>query len=278
LLETNSQNNGCKNLSGSTFVIKKSSCWVLVGLALFLAGRLEAGEFEVVRFKNQEFLVKRDPLTQSPVIIRGKDRPIVTLKGNLTRARVVQSGPIVVDRLNPLLPLTPKQIQFKSADKIGWLWYVSYWQIAGGFIVYGSSLGYSVDRRGRILSTGSVIYPEIRVPTATKVDRKQALEISIRSIKDFHKLKYKLLAENVVLYPDRKADPLRYYQVYAFNFFPPPETLHPASPEAGWGIFVDTQTGNIVDRQTLFKPLGCCLPEEGPPLNTQELYKSQIGK
>ena len=252
--------------------------WVLVGLALFLVGRLEAGEFEVVRFKNQEFLVKRDPLTRSPVIIRGKDRPIVTLKGAQIRSQVVQSGAQVVDRLNPLLPLTAKQIKLKSAEKIEGLWYISFWQIAGGFIVYGSSLGFSLDRRGQIFSTGSVIYPFIEVPAAIKVDRKQALETSIRSIKDFHKLKYKLLAENVIIYPDRKADPLRYYQVYAFNFFPPPEALHPASPEAGWGVFVDTQTGKIVDRQTLFKPLGCCVPEEGPPLNTQELYKSQIGK
>ncbi len=278
MFETISQNNGCKNLRGSTFVIKKSSYWVLVGLALILAGRLEAEEFGIVHFKNQEFLVKRDPLSRSPVIIRGKDRPIITLKGALTRSRVVQSGALVADRLNPLLPLTAKQIKFKSAEKIDGLWYVSFWQTAGGLIVFGSSLGYSVDRRGRILSTGSVIYPAIEVPTAVKVDRKAALETSTRSIKNFQTLKYKLFAENVIIYPDRKANPVRFYQVYAFNFFPPAEALHPASAEAGWGIFVDTQTGKIVDRQTLFKPLGCCVPEEGPPLDTQELYKSQIGK
>ena len=171
------------------------------------------------------------------MIIRGKDRPIVTLKGAQIRSQVVQSGALVVDRLNPLLPLTAKQIKLKSAEKIEGLWYVSFWQIAGGFIVYGSSLGFSVDRRGQILSTGSVIYPGIEVPAAVKVDRKQALETAIRSIKDFHKLGYKLLAENVIMYPDRKANPLRYYQVYAFNFFTPPEVLHPASPGAG-GVFL----------------------------------------
>lgn len=261
-----------------TAVIKKGSCWIAVGLALFLASRLGAESIEVIRFKGQDFQVKRDPLTQSPVIIRGIDRPIVILKGTQTRSRVIQSGIMVINRLNPLLPLTPKQIRLKSAEKIGGLWYVSYWQTAGDFIVYGSSLGFSPDRRGRILTTGSVIYPNIQVPASFKVDRDLALQTSIRSIKDFQKQGYKLLTENLIIYPDRKATPPRYYLVYVFNFFPPPEALHPASPQAGWGIFVDTQTGKIVDRQTLFKPLGCCVPEESPPLNTQELYKSQIGK
>jgi len=262
----------------STAVIKKRSYWIAVGLTLFLASYLRAESIEVIRFKGQDFQVKRDPLTQSPVIIRGIDRPIVILKGAQTRSRVVQSGLMVINRLNPLLPLTPKQIKLKSADKIGGLWYVSYWQTAEDFIVYGSSLGYCLDRKGRILTTGSVIYPNIQVPASIKVDREQALQTSIRSIKDFHKQRYKLLTENLIIYPDRKATPPRYYQVYAFNFFPPREALHPASPEAGWGIFVDTQTGKIVDRQTLFKPLGCCVPEEGPPLDIQELYKSHIGK
>jgi len=52
------------------------------------------------------------------VIIRGKDRPIVTLKGAQIRSQVVQSGALVVERLNPLLPLTAKQIKLRSADKI----------------------------------------------------------------------------------------------------------------------------------------------------------------
>jgi hypothetical protein len=232
----------------------------------------------VVRLHGQDFQVRRDPLTRCPVIIRGIDRPIVTLKGAQTRSRVFQSGPIVLNRLNPLLPLTPKQIRLKSADKIDGSWYVSYWQTAEDYIVYGSSLGFSLDRRGRIFSTGSVIYPDIRVPTSFKVDRDQALQTSIRSIKDFEKRRYKLLTENVIIFPDRKVNPPRYYQVYAFNFFPPREALHPAVPEAGWGIFVDTQTGKIVDRQTLLKPLGCCVPEDGPPLDSEALYKSLIGK
>jgi hypothetical protein len=259
-------------------VLKKKSHWIAVGLTLFLASRLGAEDFEIIRFKGQDFQVKRDPLTRSPVIIRGIDRPIVILKGMPTRSRVIQSGPMVITRLNPLLPLTPKQIRLKSAEKVGGLWYVSYWQTAEDFIVYGSSLGFSPDRRGRIFTTGSVIYPDIQVPASLKIDRDQALQTSIRSIKDFQKQRYKLLTENLIIYPDRTAVPPRYYLVYVFNFFPPREALHPASPEAGWAIFVDTQTGKIVDRQALLKPLGCCVPEKGPPLKSEAFYKSQIGK
>lgn len=256
----------------------KLSLGAAVGLLLLLTGMAAANEFETVRLRGQELLLKRDPLTGLPVTIRAKDRPIVTLKGTQTRSRVTASGALVLERLQPLLPLTAREIKLRSAEKIDGLWYVSFWQVAGGYIVYGSSLGFNPDRRGRIFSTGSVLYPNITVPPSIKVGRSQALEISVQAIRDYHKLGYKLLAENIVIYPDRQVNPPRYYQVYAFNFFPPPQSLHPASPEAGWGIFVDTQSGKIVDRQTLLKPLGCCVPEEGPPLSVEELYKSQIGK
>jgi hypothetical protein len=123
-----------------------------------------------------------------------------------------------------------------------------------------------------------VLYPDIPVPERRLVSRKQALEKAKRGIKDFRQKDYRLVAENILIFPDRKARPIRYYQVYAFNLFTPEKARHPGTAEAGLGFFVDTQTGNIVDRQTLFKPLGCCVPEEGPPLDTQELYKSQIGK
>ncbi len=82
-----------------------------------------------------------------------------------------------------------------------------------------------------------VIYPVIEVPAAVKVDRKQALETAIRSIKDFHQLKYRLLAENVIIYPDRKANPPRYYQVYAFNFFLPRRPCTRLPRERG-GVFL----------------------------------------
>jgi hypothetical protein len=257
---------------------KKLAAGFSIGLALLAAGALAAEDIEVVHLNGRIFQVKRDPLTGLPVTIRSKNKPIVTLPGPLTRSRVVQSGALVLEQLAPLLPFTAREIKIRSAEKINGLWYISFWQTAGGFIVYGSSLGFSPDRRGQIFSTGSVLYPAVTVPASIQVDRGRALETAIRSIRDYQRLGYKLLAENIVIYPDRKTKPPRFHQVYAFNFFPPPQALHPASPEAGWGIFVDTQTGKIVERQTLFKPLGCCVPEEGPPLDIGKHYESQIGK
>jgi hypothetical protein len=243
-------------------------------------GGLSGEEFEAVSWKGRSLGVKRDPTTLSPLIIRGLRDPLLTVKSGFpaNRSQAAASGPELVAFLEPLIPIKPGQLKFKSAVKIEGSWFISFWQREINYIVYGSSLGYSIDKGGRIQSVGAVLYPDIPVPEKMLVSREQALEKAKSGIKDFRRKKYRLVAENILIFPDREARPIRYYQVYAFNFFIPEKARHPGEAEAGVGFFVDTQTGNIVDRQTLFKPLGCCLPEKGPPLDTRELYKSQIGK
>lgn len=243
-------------------------------------GWLAAEELETVVWKGRSLWIKRDPATQAPLIIRSLRGPLWTVKSGFpaNRKQAAASGPELVAFLEPLIPVKPGQLQFKSAEKIAGSWYISFWQTEKNLIVYGSSLGYSIEAGGRIQSVGAVLYPDITVPEKLLVSRNQALKKAISRIKGFQRLKYRLVAENMLIFPDRAARPLRYYQVYAFNFFPPEEARHPGAAEAGLGFFVDTQTGKIVDRQTLFKPLGCCVPEQGPPLDVEELYKSQIGK
>ena len=85
------------------------------------------------------------------------------------------------------------------------------------------------------------------------------------------------MAESRLIYPDRKAERIDYYQVYAFNFFPE-KALHPASAVGGWAVLVDTQTGRPVLVQTLFKPMGCCVPENWTPPKIEDDYKGNFGE
>jgi hypothetical protein len=96
------------------------------------------------------------------------------------------------------------------------------------------------------------------------------MKIAEKQIKDYKKLKCRLLAESVLIHPVKKTNSIDYYRVYAFNFFPE-IALHPASTVGGWAVFVDTQTGKVVLFETLLKPLGCCVPEDWVPPKPGEM-------
>jgi hypothetical protein len=248
-------------------------------LLLAFAGSADEG-FETLSWEGHTLAVKRDPSTGTPVLLRGLQEPLLTLADGYPRNRTEAAGGgiLLANKLGPLLPVSADRLRYKSAEEIEGVWYVSFWQTEKNLIVFGSSFGYSIDGQGNIHSLGAVLYPGITLPETVRISREQALKTAQGRIKNYRKYRYRLVAENIIIFPDRRTRPVTYHQVYAFNFFPPEKYRHPAAAAAGTGFFVDTQTGKVLDRQTLFKPLGCCVPESGGPLDVEELYKFQIGK
>jgi len=232
----------------------------------------EGADYETVDYKGQKLSILRDPFTKAPLIIRGIESNLLEIKNfsKLSREEITYTGPIVVNKYKSLLLIEPDQLKLKGAEKISDTWYVSYWQTFQGVILYESSLGFSIDSHGRIKSLGALIYPKVQAPVTSKISHEKALEIGKNQIKDFKKLKCRLVAESVLVYSVKKTNSIDYYRVYAFNFFPE-EALHPATTEGGWAVFVDSQTGNIVLFETLFKPMGCCVPEDWVPPKPEEM-------
>ena len=204
--------------------------------------------------------------------MRGIDVNLLELKNfsKLSRKEITNTGIPLVSKYQSLLQIEPDQLKLKGAEKISDTWYVSYWQTFQRVILYESSLGFSIDPRGHVKSLGALLYPHVQAPVTSKVSHDEALKIGQGQIKDFKKLKCRLVAESILIYPVRKTNSVDYYRVYAFNFFPE-EALHPATTEGGWAVFVDSQTGNIVLFETLFKPMGCCVPEDWVPPKPEEM-------
>lgn len=227
---------------------------------------------EIVHFKGQKLSIQWDSLTRSPLVIRAVESNLLEIRNisKLSRKEISHTGPVLVNKYKPLLQIEPDQLRLKGAEKISDTWYVSYWQTFHGVIIYESSLGFSIDPRGRIKSLGALLYPHVQAPVSSKVSHGEALKIGQAQIKDFKKLKCRLLAESVLIYPVKKKDSIDYYRVYAFNFFPE-ESLHPASVVGGWAVFIDTQTGKKVLFEELLKPLGCCIPEDWVPPKPEEV-------
>jgi len=247
---------------------------ILLFLLLLPGSVLGSGgsDYETVNYKGQKLSILRDSLTQAPLIMRGIDANLLELKNfsKLSRKEITHTGPLLVSKYQPLLQIGPDQLKLKGAEKISDTWYVSYWQTFQGVILYESSLGFSIDSHGRIKSLGALIYPKVQAPVTSKISHEKALKIGQGQIKDFKKLKCRLVAESILIYPVRKTNSVDYYRVYAFNFFPE-EALHPATTEGGWAVFVDSQNGKVVLFEILMKPLGCCVPEDWVPPKPEEM-------
>jgi hypothetical protein len=233
----------------------------------------EGADYETVDYKGQKLSILRDPFTKAPLIIRGIESNLLEVKNfsKLSRKEITYAGPQLVSKYQSLLQIGPDQLKLKGAEKISDTWYISYWQTFHGMILYESSLGFSIDSHGRIKSLGAILYPHVQAPITSKISREEALKIGQRQIKDYQKLRCRLLAESILVYPViKKKEFIDYYRVYAFNFFPE-EALHPASVVGGWAVFVDSQTGTVVLFETLFKPMGCCVPEDWIPPKPEEM-------
>jgi len=255
--------------------IKSSILLIITFILIFISSPIfGSGEadYETVNYKGQKLSILRDSLTQAPVIIRGIESNLLEIKkfSKLSREEITHTGPLLVNKYKSLLEIEPDQLKLKGAEKISDTWYVSYWQTFQGVILYESSLGFSIDSHGRIKSLGALIYPNVQAPVTSKISHEKAQKIGQGQIKDFKKLKCRLVAESILIYPVRKTNSVDYYRVYAFNFFPE-KALHPATTEGGWAVFVDSQNGKVVLFEVLMKPLGCCVPEDWVPPKPEEM-------
>lgn len=254
--------------------------WLIVVLMVLVsrASPLLAST-ETIRLEGQPLIIQWDSLTKAPLTMRaGGSQPLLKIKGitGRTRKQLTMTGPWLVKKYKKILQIEPDQLRLKAADRINGTWYISYWQTVQGVIIYESSLGFSIDPQGRIQSLGALIYPQVPFPEGIRISRDQALKIGADQVPDFKTKDYALLAENILLYPERTSGAVRFFKVYAFNFFPR-KALHPASVVGGYAVMVDTQSERVIRTETLFKPLGCCVPENWVPPKPEEIYKGMFG-
>ncbi|MBA4393477.1 MAG: hypothetical protein C0407_07975 [Desulfobacca sp.] len=234
---------------------------------------------ETIHFEGHPLIIKWDLLTRAPLTMRaGNGAPLLKIKGisKRTRDQITMTGPLLVKKYKKFLGIEPDQLRLKAAERINGSWYVSYWQTVQGVIIYESSLGFSIDPQGKINSLGALLYPQVPFPEGFRISRDQALKIAVSQVPDFKKQDYILLAESVLLYPEKTSGAIKFFKVYAFNFFPR-KALHPASVVGGYAVLVDTQSEGVIRTETLFKPLGCCVPENWVPPRPEELYKGMFG-
>ncbi len=219
-----------------------------------------------VTLDGQALDVTWDEITNAPLTVSAVGSDLLVVKGidGMGRGEVQDVGTLLVKKYWRLLRVRPEQLVLRKAEKSAGSWYVSYRQTVRGVAVYDSSLGFSIDPEGRVMSLGAILYPDARVPAVSRLDREQALKIARGKLRDTDESDHEVSAESVAIYPERRAGAVEYHRAYIFNFFARKET-HPGSVVNGRAVFVDGKTGKILKTQPLFKPLGCCLPAGWTP-------------
>ena len=150
-------------------------CYLLLGVLLGTGLEASGAEknLETLRFEGRQITVKRDPLTRLPLTMRAAGVPLLEIKGiaKLTRDQITLAGPLLAKKYKKFLQIEPDELRLKAAERVGGTWYVSYWQTVKGWIIYESSLGFSIDPQGKILSLGALLYPQVALPEGIKINR-----------------------------------------------------------------------------------------------------------
>lgn len=219
-------------------------------------------EWEEVPFKGSKVLIRRDPLTGTPRVIKGLHSNILEYakKMNFVAKEINEAGKGFIGDLTPVLKIDPKDLETKAIDKVDGDWFVSYWQLYRGVLIYESSIGFSMDSKGNIHSLGAIIYPDIEMDVKPKMSEQEALKIVFRHLE---KKDFKLLASRLIIYPKREGRRISFDLVYVLNLFPAKSNMkQPFLEGGGYAYFIHAKNGKIVHHEEIMSLLGCCAPYE----------------
>ncbi len=235
--------------------------FLLLPISLPCLPSVEAKEWEEIQFRGMKLSIKRDPITQAPMIINGLQYNIgrYIKKKDWEKKEQIEAGKKFIGDLFPILKLDPKDLEIKSIDKVESDWFLSYWQLYRGVLIYDSTVGFSIDRKGNIHSMGALIHPNIEMDVTPKISEQEASRIAFKHLR---KKGWKLFASRLVVYPKRKGTHLSYELVYALNLFPAESVKQPLLEGGGYAYFVNAKNGKTVHHEEILSLLGCCAPYE----------------
>ena len=239
---------------------------------LSLSPRVEA--FHVgdrhVHLNGQYLDVTWDTLTLAPQNITAVGSDLLEVKNvaGLTKSEVNDIGALLVSKYGTLLKVRPEHLILRKAEKTGGIWHVNYQQTVRGVAVCDSSLEFSIDPDGRIKSLDAILYPDARIPGSVKIQRGEAKKAAKGSLSEAERKEYRLRAETVAIFPERKAGAVDYRQVYVFNLFP--RKNGKGAPAGGCPVLVDAQTGRVVRTQAPMKRYEGGQPKDEIPEDTYQ--------
>ena len=139
-----------------------------------------------------------------------------------------------------IIRMEPDDLVLKQANHRMGKWYISYEQIYQGIPVYRTSVGFTIERQGKIPRLGADIYPEIAVSTVPSISAQQARETAGKIFRTEGTENSNLVKDiSLLIYPEIVGSEINYHLVYDVELFT-------EKPRRQWIYFVDAHSGDIV--------------------------------
>ncbi|MHB1686708.1 MAG: T9SS type A sorting domain-containing protein [Ignavibacteriaceae bacterium] len=143
------------------------------------------------------------------------------------------------DDYKSILKVDPAELKLIKAENGGGMWFVSYKQEYKSIPVYGTEIGYTIDKNGNIVLMGADAYQNIKVSTIPSISENDAITISLKA---FGTYSAKNISKNqLIILPKSDSSNTKFYLTYEIR-------LNSLKPIKDSVYFVDAISGNIIER------------------------------
>ncbi|MBN2542854.1 T9SS type A sorting domain-containing protein [bacterium] len=179
-----------------------------------------------------------NPVSSSPHRVVGGQIPLNCRA--LNSENIEKATYEILDQYKDLFKIEPAQLRNFRCEKIGKIWYVTFWQYYEDYQVYNSHIEIRVNDDGRIFLITNSFKPEmddIKNPNLTEGD---AFQIAYRELQTQADIKEET-HHGLMVYPRIVNDEYEYHLAYCME-------IYVEDPLGKWEFFIDAHTGEILSK------------------------------
>lgn len=137
-----------------------------------------------------------------------------------------------------ILNINPASYKLNKANNVEGVWFISYEQIIQNIPIYNTELGYTINKKGDIVTLGGNFYSDVSVNTTPNISIENAVQIAKKSFKITNCEEKK--AVKLLVYPVEDDNKIKLYLAWKIIL----ASTKPLKQEI---IFVSAENGEIID-------------------------------
>jgi hypothetical protein len=163
---------------------------------------------------------------------------------NLSQRSVERMSAKFFSDYSDILKVNPTQMRLSKAETDGKMWFITYKQAVSGILVYGTEVGFTINRDGDIVALGADAYQNVNISTVPKMTSDEAVKWARKSF-GIDSAEIKNTAE-LIIYPLERDSTTTFRLTWKVS-------LESFKPLKYITYFVDAENGKIVAQQNNIK-------------------------
>lgn len=146
-------------------------------MLMFVAINAQNHKMKTVNLSGKDYRVSENVATGSPHRIYGVKENYKNngFKSKMTNTDILALSQRIVHDFKPVLKINSEQVQIKNVIEHGGYYSVSLEQTYNKIPVWGSEMGYTMDKDGNLISLGADIYSDLNIPTKPQLSKNDAI-------------------------------------------------------------------------------------------------------